>query len=73
MPRIVRLISDDRGEKYPNSYWHYITNRGGGSMSFCTGEFFREGESGCKYLTKEGKITCPSCIEEIKKIKNIKL
>jgi len=73
MNSIVKIITDDDGElTYDNSY-HLVIDIAGGLTAFCTGEYFGEGESGCEYEVKKGKITCQKCINPINKIKALKL
>jgi len=74
---VVKIFSDDLGEPREKEFqfWHLVTSKGG-NQTFCEGEFFGRGESGCKFKIKEvekGGITCPSCLNEIKEIKRIKL
>lgn len=71
---VVKLFTDDDGGKYHNKYWHLVDPANPqGTALLCTGEFFGEGESGAKYETKDGKITCPDCISILKIYKAIKL
>ena len=76
MPRIVKIITSDSGEKYKKPKWHLIEVIAGGNATFCGGEFFGYGESGCEYKTKvteRGGITCEECLEKIRRIKAVKL
>jgi len=73
MAHVVKLFTNDYGEKYDNPQWHYVHENCGGAVAFCSGEYFGAGESGCEYKDKEGKITCPDCIALIKTIKTVKL
>jgi len=73
METIVKLIKDEDGREYPNKYWHYVNYSGGSDATLCTGEVFGMGEGSAKYIEKQGKITCPYCIEIIKKFQSIKL
>ncbi len=76
MNRLVMLLTDDDGREYATPVWHLIDVNGGGYTTFCSGEYFGEGESNCKYRLKEvkrGGITCPRCLEKIKAIKEVKL
>lgn len=73
MAAVVQILSADNGELYRKRPWHLIWDLGGCHGAFCTGEAFGYGVSGCRYKTKEGKITCLQCVEKIKEIKAIKL
>lgn len=73
MPYIVKLLTTDRGEKAEFPKWHYAYNHQTGRMALCTAEYYGEGESGCEYKTKVGKITCPNCLEIINHFKKLKL
>lgn len=73
MPAVVKIITDNYGEKRDSPKWHWIATVAGGSATLCDIEYFGYGESGCIYKVKDGKITCQKCIEIIKKIKAIKL
>lgn len=76
MNHLVKILSDDSGEKRDNPVWclsHEIT---GGNATLCGGEFYGEGESGCDYKiksTEKGGITCEDCLRIIRKIKSVKL
>lgn len=76
MNRLVKILTDDLGEKRDNPKWCLIHEIAGGNATFCGGEYFGSGESGCEFLTKKSKrggITCPDCLEKIKIIKAVKL
>ncbi len=70
---VVKIIADDDGTKIDNPVWHLSITKSGGNMTLCSGEFYGIGESSCTFKTKQGKITCPDCIAEIKFYKSIKL
>lgn len=76
MNYLVKILSDDRGEKRDSPVWclsHQVT---GGSATLCGGEYYGEGESGCEFKvknTQKGGITCHECIRIIKEIKSVKL
>ena len=77
MNNLVEILSDDFGEPRDEDlqYWHLVWNDCG-AQTFCQGEFFGKGESGCEYevkSVKKGGITCPECLFKIKEIKKIKL
>lgn len=74
---IIKMLTDDDGYKYYNTYWHL----GNGSDStgksiLCTGEYYGFGESAATFksrLVDKGGITCPDCLASIKYFKSIKL
>jgi len=72
-PYVVKIIRDEDGSKILYAKWCYVHVICGGNASFCTGQYFGIGESRCEYISKQGKITCPDCIEKIKEIKSIAL
>jgi hypothetical protein len=76
--RLVKILTSDDGDKRDKDlqYWHLVEIVGGGPATFCQGEYFGHGESGCEYEEKEvkrGGITCPLCLERLKWVKSIKL
>lgn len=73
MENVVKIITDDDGEKINDNSWHYVFEQGGDRRTFCSGMVFGIGESISKYKEKEGKITCRQCISFIKIIKAVKL
>lgn len=76
MPHIVKILTDDSGEKRFRPVWCLVTIQAGGHATFCGGEYFGEGESGCEYkekITVKGGITCDECLKLIRYIKSIKL
>jgi len=76
MNYLVKILSNDDGEKYDNPKWCLIMSDGGGLHTLCRGEFFGLGESNCEYKTKstnKGGVTCPNCIDIIKTIKAVNL
>lgn len=76
MNNLVKLITTDDGEKQKNTKWHLVVNRAGGSMAFCTGEFFGFGSSACEYEERQlsrGGITCDDCLRLVKEIKEVKI
>lgn len=70
---VVKITKDNSGEKIDSPKWHLSVVKAGANMALCTGEFYGYGESACLYTTKQGKVTCPDCIEFIKHIKSITL
>lgn len=75
MPHLVMILSSDDGEKRDDPVWHLNYGRDA-ERTFCEGEAFGIGESGCDYktkVTKRGGITCPECLKMIKEIKAIRL
>ncbi len=73
MNHCVKITRDDDGNKILYAKWCYVIQKAGGSMALCSGQFFGMGESSCEYKERSGKITCPDCIEEIKRYQRIKL
>lgn len=76
--RLVKILSDDSGNtrSKEDQVWHLVENVCGSNATFCEGEFFGKGESGCDFITKDikrGGITCPKCMERLRWCKNIKL
>ena len=76
MNHLVKLITNDDGEKINSPVWHLVYITVGDRATLCTLECFGSGQSSLIYKTKsvdKGGITCPDCIEIIKKIKAVKL
>lgn len=74
--QLVKLLTNDDGDSYDDPRWHLIDYNGSDPATFCSGEFFGYGQSGCDYdikVVKRGGITCESCLEKIKDIKAVKL
>ena len=72
---LVKILVSDDGEKREPQKWCLVVHYTG-SQTFCQGEFFGFGESGCEFETKtvkKGGITCDECLRKIKEIKNVKL
>ena len=77
MNYLVKILKDNNGEvrDKDQQFWHLVVNYTG-SQTFCEGEFFGYGESGCEFeekSVKRGGITCPKCLKKIKEIKKVKL
>lgn len=77
MNYLVKILKDDNGEyrDKDHQFWHLVVNWTG-TQTFCEGEFFGYGESGCEFeekKVKRGGINCPKCLEKIKEIKKVKL
>ncbi len=72
-PMVVKILFNDDGDKEEQPKWHYIEMPDGAERTLCSGEVFGEGEGRAIYKKKRGKITCPSCIQLIKKYKAVKL
>ena len=72
--RVVKITRDDTGEKILYAKWCLVdpANKQG-AAALCSQQFFGMGESRCEFLEKEGKITCPKCIETINIYKKIKI
>jgi hypothetical protein len=76
MNALVKILTSDDGETRRNPKWHLAVSTTGDFATFCEGEFFGLGASGCEYETKTSKrggITCPLCLEKIREIKKVKL
>jgi hypothetical protein len=78
--KVVRFLTEENHDPYnrdkqasKDKSWHYIWSPDGADRAICSGQVFGYGEADIEYETKEGKITCPSCIAVIKMIKAIKL
>ena len=72
---LVKILVNDTGEIEESPKWHLMTNKMG-NQAFCTGEFVGIGESRCEFeikTVKRGGITCERCLQEIKRIKAVKL
>ena len=75
MTELVKITVSDEGNEYPDAKWCLIFSVDA-HRNFCTMEVFGGGESACVYelkSVKRGGITCPFCLELIKRIKSIKL
>lgn len=75
MNQLVKILVDDCGEVIENAKW-CLSIHDTGNMAFCSGQFYGEGESACKYEFREivrGGITCENCLDKIKRIKSVKL
>ncbi len=75
---VVKLLSDDDGVDYDKDQqvWHYSGESTGDPCVLCSGEYFGEGQSNCKFIekrVKRGGITCKKCLRIIKEYKAIKL
>jgi hypothetical protein len=70
---VVKMITDDNSMPYTNDYWHYGQKWGDAPRILCDGHVYGFGESEAQFEEKKGKITCPSCIAIIKRVKAIKL
>lgn len=74
--KVVKILSGDDYEERESPVWCYVTTVNGDSATLCHGEVFGFGVSACKYevdIVEAGGITCPDCLEIIKKIKAIDL
>jgi len=74
---LVKILSSDDGIKRKKTVWCLDDYEAATHRTFCEGEAYGIGDSGCefenKYHLKKGDITCPRCIDKIKKIQLIKL
>lgn len=73
---VVKILTSDDGPKRIKPTWCYVVFWDSSPRTFCGGEAYGYGESGCKYkdkIVQKGGITCPKCLEMIKIIKSIKL
>jgi hypothetical protein len=74
MVYVVRFDTNEDGEEEEFSdLWHYVDDHMQEGRAFCNGQVFGYGESAIEYEAKLGKITCPYCIDRIKRIKKIRL
>jgi len=78
MNRLVKILSDDSGERRNSPKWCLVNPNypDGSPRTYCSGEAFGEGESAVVYKEKwvsKGGITCPLCLRYIKVIKSVKL
>lgn len=74
--RVVKLLTNDDGDKYPNTYWHFVEKRGDAPRTLCGGECFGDGETSLLFKEKvveKGGVTCPICLSIIKYYKSINL
>ncbi len=76
MNKLVKLLTNDDGQKQ-EPLWHLIdpANETGPS-TLCSGEFFGYGESSCTYelkSVKRGGITCLKCTGKLKTYKAVRL
>ncbi len=76
MNKLVKILSDEDGDKIENPKWCLTQCTDGSLRTLCSGECFGEGEGRATYTTKEvkrGGITCEKCLEIIKLYKSIRL
>lgn len=73
MSNCVKITRNYDGEKIPYAKWCLSLEKAGGSMALCTRQYYGDGENECEFEERDGKITCPDCIAEIKYFKSIKL
>ena len=79
MAILVKILTDDDGNKKDNPKWCLSHNFGDARRTVCTGECFGYGEGIAIFETKELKrrgkhgITCSRCIEIIKFCQSINL
>lgn len=77
MNALVRITRDDDGHETDNESWHLVDpGNFQGPAALCTGEFFGDGESACKYetkVTKRGGITCRDCLRIVRIYKKVRL
>lgn len=70
----IKMITDDSGEEYPNSFWHLLNPiSDGGNNILCTNKYIGFGESSAEFIERKGEITCPKCIDFVKRFKRIKI
>ncbi|MDU1287419.1 MAG: hypothetical protein E6972_23575, partial [Serratia marcescens] len=79
MNQLVKIYRNDDGDDIPKSeqYWHLSMPSCGEPSVFCSGEYYTFGGS-CNVIAEQrekekGGITCPLCLELIRKIKAVKL
>lgn len=71
LPFVVKIITDNEGNSYENSYWHHTYDQAATERTLCTGEAIGMGDSSVVYKERRGNITCPDCIEIIEGFKSI--
>ena len=73
---LVKILSDDDDEPYENPVWHIIDLWNTDPATLCSGEYFGEGQSGCRYELKmraRGGVTCEECLRKARWLKSYKL
>lgn len=78
MNRLAMITVREGGDEVPpdEQVWCLVTPYADGDQTFCTSEYFGEGESDAVFLTKsvrKGGVTCGKCIDHIKAIKAVRL
>ena len=74
--KLVKILTDEDGDKIDKPVWCYVIQTDGSPRTFCGGQVFGFGEGYATFELKEvakGGITCENCLHLIKTIKAIKL
>lgn len=73
--KLVKIITNEDGEKVDNPTWHVVNDFGDSPRTLCGGEAFGQGESSATYKEKttEKGVPCRKCRDIIKSIKSIRL
>ncbi len=64
--QVVKILYDENGEKIDSPKWCAINDFNDGQRTYCSGQVFGYGEGSAVFKVKDGKITCPQCIGQIK-------
>lgn len=82
-PAIVKRLREsggrfEKGERVISDEWHAANLHCGDPAILCTGEQYGLGQGnyeieGKHYKSKRGKVTCPQCIDIIKRWKEFRL
>ena len=75
MNKLVKILSNEDGEKQHNPKWHLVQFTGGSNASVCTSEVYGHGEGDAIYKEKESEkgITCPQCKAIVQWFKKVKI
>jgi hypothetical protein len=71
---VVKIKSDDSGDKIKYGKWCLSVFRLGGQQALCNRQFYGVGEIEYEVKSVErGGVTCPYCLSQIREIKAINL
>lgn len=76
MHKIVKLITNDDGQKVTEPKWCLSVMFGDSDRTFCTGECYGYGEGIAEFKEKtvdKGGITCHICKRMINEIKSVRM